>query len=186
MGIPIQGYERYTVDERGRVYSLISERYLKPNITKSGYCSVELFDNNGKSKRLLIHRLVATAFIPNPNNYNEVNHKDENPSNNHVDNLEWCTHKYNMNYGNGAKTRHSKINYHSEKMKAAQRRNGIKTRKPVLQFTKDGNFIMRYDSALEASKATGANYSHIGECCNGKRYKTVGGFIWKFDLIRKD
>ena len=182
MGIPIKGYERYTIDERGCVYSLISERYLKPNITKSGYCSVELFDKNGKSKRLLIHRLVAAAFIPNPNNYTEVNHKDENPSNNHVDNLEWCTHLYNMRYGNGAKIRHSKIDYHSEKMNEARRRNTVKTRKPVLQFTRNGEFISRYDSGLEASKATGVSHSHILECCNGKRYKTVGGFIWKFDL----
>lgn len=181
MGIPIKGYERYTVDERGRIYSLISNRYLKPHIENTGYASVELFGKNGESKRLLIHRIVAMAFIPNPNNYTEINHKDENPLNNHVDNLEWCTHKYNMNYGNGAKTRHSKINYHSEKMNDARRRNAAKTRKPVLQFTKNGDFIARFNSAAEASCETHTNHSHIVECCKNEKYKSAGGFVWKYE-----
>ena len=136
------------------MYSLRSEKYLKPNMSKSGYLSVELFDENGKSKRLLIHRLVAMAYIPNPENLPQVNHIDENPLNNAVSNLEWCTAKYNMNYGNGAKT--------------------------VLQYSRNGEFIARYNSAAEASRKTGANHSHIIECCNGKRYKTVNNFIWKF------
>lgn len=160
-------------------------RFLKPAIGKDGYCSVELFDEQGKSKRVSVHRIVATAFIPNPDNLPEVNHKDENSSNNSVSNLEWCTHLYNMRYENGAKMRHSKINYHSEKMNDARRRNAEKARKAVLQFTKDGQFIARYDSGKDASRATGANHSHILECCNGKRYKTVNGFVWKFES-RKD
>lgn len=183
MGIPVNGYERYTVNERGRIYSLISNRYLKPHIENTGYCSVELFGKNGKSKRLLIHRLVAAAFIPNPNNYTEINHKDENPLNNHVDNLEWCDHKYNMNFGTLQERKRKSLTefYKSERIKETARKNGAKRSKAVLQFTKNGDFIARYNSGVEASKATGADHSHILECCNVKRYKTVGGFIWKFE-----
>ena len=162
------------------MYSLRSEKYLKPNTSKSGYLSVELFDENGKSKRLLIHRLVAMAYIPNPENLPQVNHIDENPLNNAVSNLEWCTAKYNMNYGNGAKTRHSKIDYTTESRKTTARINGTKQSKTVLQYSRNGEFIARYNSAAEASRKTGANHSHIIECCNGKRYKTVNNFIWKF------
>ena len=162
------------------MYSLRSEKYLKPNMSKSGYLSVELFDENGKSKRLLIHRLVAMAYIPNPENLPQVNHIDENPLNNAVSNLEWCTAKYNMNYGNGAKTRHSKIDYITESRKTTARINGAKQSKTVLQYSRNGEFIARYNSAAEASRKTGANHSHIIECCNGKRYKTVNNFIWKF------
>ena len=149
-------------------------------MSKSGYLSVELFDENGKSKRLLIHRLVAMAYIPNPENLPQVNHIDENPLNNAVSNLEWCTAKYNMNYGNGAKTRHSKIDYTTESRKTTARINGAKQSKTVLQYSRNGEFIARYNSAAEASRKTGANHSHIIECCNGKRYKTVNNFIWKF------
>lgn len=110
MAIPVQGYPDYLIGEDGRIWSKKTHKYLKPAYTKTGYASVELFNSSG-SKRLLIHRLVARAFIPNPLNLPQVNHIDEDPRNNSVDNLEWCTAKYNMNYGNGAKTRHVNINY---------------------------------------------------------------------------
>ena len=147
----------------------------------NGYLSVQLFDENGKSKRFLIHRLVAAAFVPNPENLPQVNHIDENPLNNAVSNLEWCTAKYNMNYGNGAKTRHSKIDYTTENRKTTARINGSKRSKTVLQCSINGELIAKYNSAAEASRKTGANHSHIVECCNGKRYKTVNNFIWKYE-----
>lgn len=111
----IVGYENlYQVSNLGNVKSLdkvimrkhgerltVRGRVLKPMITK-GYCYVRLTDcGNWKNER--IHRLVAQAFIPNPNNLPEVNHKDENKLNNRADNLEWCTHNYNLNYGQRAK-----------------------------------------------------------------------------------
>ena len=182
----IDNYELYTVNEQGQIYSLRSKKYLKPNITRTGYHTVELFDVKGKSKRLLVHRLVANAFIPNPNNYPQVNHKDENKANNNANNLEWCTAKYNMRYGKGAKERHSKIDYHTDKMNAARRKNAEKTRKPVLQFTKDGQFVARYNSGAEASRSTGVSHSHLLECCNNYRYKTVGNFIWKYDNKKEE
>ena len=103
-GIPVLfkdvvGYEGlYTVSEDGRIYSHISNKFLKPNVTKCGYATVQLFKNK-TGKRLLIHRLVAQAFIPNPENKEQVNHKDENKLNNQISNLEWNSRKENMNYG---------------------------------------------------------------------------------------
>ena len=94
----------YKVSNKGQVKRLgctnscNNERLLKPEIMKHGYQRYKLCDS-GKTQKILAHRLVAEAFIPNPNNYPEVNHKDENPSNNCVENLEWCNHAYNMNYG---------------------------------------------------------------------------------------
>ena len=99
----IEGYEGlYQISSLGRVKSFPRPTtpggILKINKRKDGYCSVMLC-KNGKTKRFLVHRLVAKAFIPNPNNLPMINHKNENPSKNIVDNLEWCDNKYNCNYG---------------------------------------------------------------------------------------
>ena len=105
---PIEGYEGlYEISSYGKVRSL--DRYdnrncfrkgkvLSPVKNKDGYLQVNLCCN-GKYKMFLVHRLVAQAFILNPDNLPEINHKDENPGNNNVDNLEWCNRKYNINYG---------------------------------------------------------------------------------------
>ena len=92
---PIKGYEGlYYITEDGKVYSNIQNKWLKPINQVNGYLMVPL--QGGKK---YIHRLVAETFIPKPNNLSQVNHKDENKKNNHIDNLEWCTPKYNINYG---------------------------------------------------------------------------------------
>lgn len=101
----IKGYEGlYKVDNFGNVYSLPRKTTkggkLKQQINKRNYCRVVLCKNN-IAKAFSVHRLVAQAFIPNPQNFPQVNHKDENPRNNCVSNLEWCTAKYNCNYGTG-------------------------------------------------------------------------------------
>lgn len=93
----IRGYPNYSINHLGEVFNNKTGRKLKQTV-KKGYCLVYLYNENGR-KCFLIHRLVATAFIPNPNNLPEVNHKDENPSNNNVENLEWCSPTYNCNYG---------------------------------------------------------------------------------------
>ena len=96
---PIEGYEdKYLISNTGKVKSLYRNIILKPKTDKDGYKEVSLH-KNGKSKTKKIHRLVAYAFIPNPNNLPQVNHKNENKENNHVENLEWCTSEYNNNYG---------------------------------------------------------------------------------------
>ena len=93
----IKGFTDYKVNENGEVYSIKRNKILK-QYEKKNYLGVYLYQDNKKKFRL-VHRLVANAFIPNPNNLPQINHKDENSKNNNVKNLEWCTQKYNNNYG---------------------------------------------------------------------------------------
>lgn len=115
---------------------------------------------NKTIKRLSVHRLVAQAFIENPNNYSCVNHKDENNQNNVVSNLEWCTYKYNNNFG----TRNARI------VKALS--------KQVYQYSKDGELIAVWESTNEAGR-NGYNQGSVVSCCNGK-LKTHKGYIWSY------
>lgn len=171
--LDFMGYPDYEVSNLGRVKSLDKyinscygskqlrkEKILKQGKCTNGYLKVVLV-KNGKIKNFTIHRLVALAFIPNPENYNYVNHKDENKQNNKVENLEWCTAKYNTNYGTSIK-----------KMSKAKS-------KPILQYTKDGIFIKEWDSATTASKELNISQGNITECCKGKR-KSASGFIWRY------
>lgn len=105
--------------------------------------------------------MVAEAFIPNPNNYPCINHKDENRENNRADNLEWCTHKYNNNYG----TRIEK--FRQKKYKA------------IKQYDLQGNFIKQWQSVKEASETLNIYKSGISSCANGT-YKQCMGYIWKY------
>lgn len=177
MALPILNYPDYLVYENGQIWSNKTKKFLKPSYTKSGYATVELFNEFG-SKRLLIHRLVASAFIPNPNNLPQVNHKDENPKNNAVENLEWCTALYNMNYGEGAKTRHLKIDYTKEIYKRNAIINGRAVSVPVYMYSKNGTFIRAFKSIVEASQQTKIHKTNIARASLGKR-KTAGGYIWK-------
>lgn len=167
----IVGYEGlYQISNFGNVKSLNYRRTKKakvmiPKINNSGYKWVELSDGRFK-KQLLIHRLVAMAFLENPNNYPEVNHKDENTLNNEVDNLEWCTHLYNVRY---FFERHKHEN--------------IVGRKPIKvlinQLTLDGELIETWDSYLTLNKKFNYKGTSIKECCSGKR-KTAYGYKWEF------
>ena len=164
----IKGYEsQYQVSDKGRVRSIKfgKERILKPGISTCGYIQVQLW-KNGEKKNLLVHRLVAQTFIPNLDNLPQVNHIDENPSNNKVENLEWCDAKYNNNYG----TRIKRI---SEKMT-----NG-KLSKPVLQYTKSGEFVKEWKSAPDVQRTIGYFHNNISNCCNGK-LKSAYGYVWKY------
>lgn len=93
----VKDYPNYSITSLGEVFNNKTGRKLKSSINK-GYCGVYLYNENGR-KFFLVHRLVAEAFIPNENDLPDINHRDENPMNNSIENLEWCTPKYNCNYG---------------------------------------------------------------------------------------
>lgn len=167
----------YKVSNFGRVKSLINnrgqkrEKILKAGKNKFGYKLISLH-KNGKLKTFLIHRLVAHTFIVNDNPIEkiEVNHIDENKVNNHVENLEWCTRKYNMNFG----TRNEK---HSESMKGKNK--GEKHGRAILidRFTLDGQYI---DTKYQFEYVQmGFNQGNISSCCRG-RYKSTGGYTFKY------
>lgn len=163
----IKGYEGlYEVSNFGNVRSLERKVYrrfswvkLKGKILKpaniKGYCKVVLC-KNGESKLLALHRLVAETFIPNPNQYPEVNHIDENKSNNNVNNLEWCTHSYNMNYGDILNKKRIKQGY---KVKCVE----------------TGEV---FQSIREAAKAVNSTHQNILACLQGKS-KTAKKFHWE-------
>lgn len=94
----IKGYSHYRIYSNGRIYSEFVNRYITPTEDSSHYLQNTLVDDNGNRKTIKTHRLVAMAFLPNPENLPDVNHKDFNRKNNNVDNLEWCTEKYNTQY----------------------------------------------------------------------------------------
>ena len=179
----IQGYDGYyQVSNLGRVRSL--DRYLPFNGTISlkkgrilkqgndgnGYKQVNL-SKDGKTKMCRVHRLVAEAFIPNHEKLPCVNHIDEDKTNNNVDNLEFCTQKYNVNFGTGIQ-RMSKllkgkfINRHDQSI-------------PIVQYTLDGTFVAEYPSITEAQRQTGIAHQSISACCLGKR-KNVCGYVWRY------
>lgn len=174
---PVKNFEGlYEVSNCGNVRSLkrIGNRpfgvgyyggvLLKQSKT-SGYQRVSLCKNNKKTG-MFVHRLVADAFIPNPDNYPQVNHKDEVKTNNCVENLEWCTVQYNCNYGT-CKERRAKSHSVSKKCKH------------ILQYDLYGNFIKEWVSASEAARQLNASHGNIWMCCLGERRQTKG-FMFKF------
>ena len=171
----------YKVSNLGKILSLNYRNtgkadLMTPSDNGHGYFQVGL-RKNGETNWCLVHRLVAETFLPNPENKPEVNHKDEDKTNNFVflnedgsvdkekSNLEWKSHKDNCNHG----TRNERI---SKKMT-----NG-KLSKPVLQFTLNGEFIREWHSTMECER-NGFNSGHVSSCCNEKQ-KTHKGFLWMY------
>lgn len=143
-----------------RMYSQILSQYIsKLHGGTYKQCNVHL-RVNGKNKGFIVARLVAQAFIPNPDNLPQVNHKDEDPTNNHVDNLEWCTCAYNLTYNNGCARR------------AETRKNNYKR---VLQIDNDGNVVREWESAIAASRGIGCALASVSRVINGYR-KHVRGY----------
>lgn len=178
------GHEGYQVSNEGRVKSLAreivykdgrikhqKEKLLKPQTVVGGYLRICL-SKDGKKEYPKVHRLVAQAFLPNPHGYTEVNHKDENKTNNTVwvnedgsvdlekSNLEWCTHEYNMNYG-------------TRNQRSAEGRS-----KKVYQYTLDGTLVKIWKSTQECGR-NGFGQGNVAACCRGEldKYK---GFRWSY------
>lgn len=159
----IDGFPDYEVSNLGRVCSFKGRypRILKLVKDQYGYLQVILYTGRKKVTKK-VHRLVAEAFVPNPENKPQVNHIDENKLNNEVDNLEWVTCGENINHGTGI------------------RRSTEARSKAVVQYTTDGVFMDLYSSLMEAERVTGIAKSSICQVCRGKR-KTAGGYEWCYE-----
>jgi len=160
----VVGYEGfYQVSNKGNVRSVdrsvnvlngtkVSKgKLLKPCTNLQGYLFVTLSKHNIVKERR-VNRLVAEAFIPNPDKHPAVNHKDKNRTNNCVDNLEWCTNEYNNRYSSA---------------------------KAIIQYNLDGTFVAEWEAISDAARGTNINVSNIAQCCMGKR-KTAGNYKWKY------
>lgn len=178
----VKGYEGlYIVSNFGNVKSL--DRYMNNKhhtktlkkgkllknslIKKTGYLRVTL-SNKGKYISKSVHRLVAEAFIPNPNNYPQINHIDEDKQNNRADNLEWCTALYNNNYGN-----------HSKNISKTRTKNK-KGFKKVFQYNKKMEIICIYNSTREVGRKYNVSNNIISRCCRGIK-KEYLGYIWRYE-----
>ena len=152
----IEDFEgRYRISDHGRVFSLLSKKLLNIYTNSHGYQCVYLY-LDGHYKNFKVHRLVAAAFVPNPLNLPQVNHKNEDKTYNYYTNLEWCSAAYNNNYG-------------TRTLRAA-----ITNARPVVCI--ETNII--YWGAREAARQVGI-HNHISECCNGQR-KSCGGYHWRW------
>lgn len=156
----VKSLSRYYKTGRGGI-QLLPERILKASPDTNGYPGV-LLCKNGKQKRYSVHRLIAITFLPKFSlEYTQINHKDENKSNNRVENLEWCTAAYNNRFG--------------ERLQKVSRVNS----KAVLQFSLEGTLLATYQSATEAAKKLNTWQGIISDACRGKQ-KTAYGFVWKY------
>lgn len=161
----IKGYEgRYQVSNLGRVKSLNTKsktRFYKGDVLISFKDSMGYMCINLSRKLFKIHRLVADAFLDNPSGYRCVNHKDEDKTNNKVDNLEWCDYKYNNNYG----TRNKRISQNLGKK--------------VIQYSLNGEKIREWSSVTEAARFYNRKPTTIAGCCH-RRQHTSCGYIWRY------
>lgn len=175
--LQIKNFPNYYITDTGDVYSRnyftkyrIRKMILRKN-KKNGYVYVFLC-KKGKKFNKRIHRLVAEAFIPNPENKPQVNHKNGDKSNNRVENLEWATASENMLHAY-----HFLKNIILPSRKGCFGKNNAKS-KIILQI-KDGNIITEFYGCQEAQRKTGISFGNISECCRNNR-KTAGGFQWKY------
>lgn len=160
----IDGYNgMYKISNLGNVYSKYVNRNLKHGKTRDGYPYVMLRDN-GKQKCNLIHRLIAQAFIPNPDNLPCINHKDEDTGNYNINNLEWCTIAYNNTYNDVHKKR------------------ALKLSKEVYAYNDNGELVYNYCSTREAARQLKYSAGDIWNCCVGSLL-TYQNLVWSFEEL---
>ena len=160
----VKSLDRIFIDKKGR-HLRFNGKVLKPSKDRHYYI-VKLYNHEHEKTICRVHRLVALAFIPNPDNKPEVDHIDTNYLNNRADNLRWVTKKENAN-----------------NLLTISKRVGKQSpnRKPVIQYTKDMQFIKKWDCIAEAAYALNIQDSNISSCCKGiKNHSTAGGFIWRY------
>ena len=190
----IKGFEDikgYSVDDQGRVFShfkrhnqgwiILPEprRELKPCPARKGYLKVFLGKGNGEKLSISVHKLVALAFIPNPDNKPQINHIDADKNNNRVENLEWVTNEENHRH----KCEHG-LNVVGKGETHYMRLRGYKEGdhhccKRVKKYDLNGNFLAEYKSVKLAAKDVGVDYTNIVKVCSGK-IKTAAGFKWSY------
>lgn len=166
----IEEHPAYMISNMGRIKSLNyrltgTERIMTLSPNKKGYLQVRL---NGKMYR--VSRLVAQAFIPNPDNKPYIDHINTDKTDNRVENLRWCTATENIN---NPLTRH----HISQSKKGVRFKNKLK---PVIQFTNDDIFVKRWDCATDVQTVLGINKGNISKLCKGKISCLVGGYKWKY------
>lgn len=161
--VPINGFNnKYYINKNGSIFSTNTNKLMQSCLTQvNGYPMVCLY-KNGSHRNYLVHRLVAETFIPNPNNYKEVNHKDFDRLNCSVENLEWCSRKYNLEYS----------------INAGRIKNGF-VKKKIKQLDNDGKLIKIWDSCQDASRTLHCDKSDISKCCKGKK-NSCKGFRWEY------
>lgn len=178
----VKSLERKVWCGRGRgYYKTIPEKILKTGESGRGYLKVILC-KGGKSKSCKVHRLVAETFIPNPQGLPEVNHISEDKTDNSLENLEWVSHEYNLNYGTRNTRAGKKIAEKLSGRKLSEEHKGKiaeKLSKPIYGINKVSGLIVEFSSAKEASRQLGIDNSHIVHCLKGK-YKSSGGFYWMY------
>ena len=164
----IQEYDNmYAISNYGNVYSNRSHRQIGGGYTQDGYNYVALYSNSHKRTNVFVHRLVAQYFIPNPNNYPIVNHKDEDKKNNIVSNLEWCDYQYNCTYNDAHKKR------------------GDALGKVVYCYLKNNASPIIYKSAQEASRKTQISNGLINKCCNNQAPATHN-LVWSYTPLSQE
>ena len=151
--LDIPNYEGlYQISNLGNVKNIRTGKLLKNFGVGEGYRGVELYNINHDGKKFYLHRLVAQSFLSNPNNYPQINHKDKDRTNNSVDNLEWCTALYNVEYSHNLS---------------------------IIQFNRHGDFICEWSSIKKASDELRIDPSDICNVCRGRK-KSAGGYIFKY------
>lgn len=159
----IRSLDRVVISKRG-IPMTFKGKELKCFVATNGYKNV-ILKKSGIEYPQIVHRIVAKAFLPNPNNLPQVNHKNEVKTDNRVSNLEWCDVSYNAKYKDAQKRRY--------------KNGGGRRKRPVNQFTTDGRFLRTFQSIAEAAKAVGAKQNAITHCCQG-RFKTSMGYRWRY------